>query len=71
MQRIRELIPVMKIGNKSLETVNEIRDLGVIIDQKWTFSSYINLTISKAQRRLTCLIKQSKIFKNLYTFLPV
>ena len=57
-----------KIKNKNLETVTEMRLIGVIIDQKLTFSSHINLTISKAQRSLICLMEQSKIFKNPYNF---
>ena len=45
------------IDGSVLERVSEVRDLGVIIDTKLTFSSHINQTISKANRALGVLIR--------------
>lgn len=41
-----------KIGEKVLERVNEIRDLGVILDSKMNFKRHIELVIAKAYSML-------------------
>ena len=45
------------IGGSVLERVSEVRDLGVILDTKLTFSAHINHTVAKANRALGVLIR--------------
>ena len=44
-----------QINNSSLQRVTEVRDLGIILDSKLTFSAHINSTVSKANRALGIL----------------
>ena len=39
-----------RIGTTTLESVSSIRDLGIILDHKLTFSDNINRTVSKANK---------------------
>lgn len=67
------------IDNKSIERVTNIRDLGVILNERLTFNSHINHIVSKAKSRLAWIKRYSKefddpwIIKRLYeTFvLPI
>ena len=43
------------IDNSSLQRVEELRDLGITLDSKLTFSAHINRTVSKANRALGIL----------------
>ena len=43
------------IDNSSLKRVEEVRDLGITLDSKLTFSAHINRTVSKANRALGIL----------------
>ena len=45
------------IDGSVLKRVTEVRDLGVILDTKLTFSAHINQTVSKANRALGILIR--------------
>ena len=45
------------IGTSALELVEEIRDLGVIIDSKLTFSSHVDSVVKRANRCLGLLIR--------------
>ena len=45
------------IGGSVLERVSEVRDLGVMLDSKLTFSAHINQTVAKANRALGILIR--------------
>ena len=46
-----------KIGTSALESVTSIRDLGITIDSKLTFSDHLNKTVSQANRALGLLIR--------------
>ena len=46
-----------KINDSVLEEVTTIRDLGVILDQKLTFSEHINALVAKGNRALGLLIR--------------
>ena len=46
-----------RVGNSTLESVSEIRDLGVTLDTKLTFSAHVNRTVSQANRALGLLIR--------------
>ena len=48
---------VYKINGTTLESVETIRDLGVILDQKLTFSDQITAMVSKGNRALGLLIR--------------
>ena len=45
------------ISGSVLERVSEVRDLGVLLDSKLTFSAHINQTVCKANRALGLLIR--------------
>ena len=46
-----------RIGTTALESVSSIRDLGIILDSKLTFSDHIHRTVSQANRALGLLIR--------------
>ena len=48
------------ISNIPLQRVGEVRDLGVILDSKLTFSAHINNVVLKANRALGLLIRSFK-----------
>ena len=48
------------INSSPLQRVTEVRDLGVILDPKLTFSAHINNVVSKANRSLGLLIRSFK-----------
>ena len=49
----RDVVPsAYQINGSTLEEVSSIRDLGVILDRKLTFSDQINVMVSKANRAL-------------------
>lgn len=51
-----------------LDTVNEIKDLGVYFDAKFSFVTHINYTISKAFSMLAFVRRNSSSFSDPYTF---
>ena len=55
--KTKPLTTTYSIGNTSLENVDSIRDLGVILDSKLTFSHHIDQTVKKANRALGVLIR--------------
>ena len=56
------------INNSPLQRVAEVRDLGVILDSKLTFSSHINATVSTANRALGLLIRSFQTSLKKYKF---
>jgi hypothetical protein len=46
-----------KLGNHSIPTVTEIKDLGVLIDNQLTFSTHIRSVVGKAKQRIYLLFK--------------
>ena len=46
-----------RIGTTALESVSSIRDLGIILDSKLTFSDHIHHTVSQANKALWLLIR--------------
>ena len=46
-----------KIGDFSIKSVNSIRDLGIVLDTKLTFSDHVNYIATKANRALGLLIR--------------
>ena len=46
-----------KIGGIALESVSSIRDLGITLDTKLTFSDHVNQTVRQANRALGLLIR--------------
>ena len=55
--KTKPLVTTYFIGNTTLEEVEHIRDLGVILDSKLTFSSHIENTVKKSNRALGVLIR--------------
>ena len=54
----RNVFPsVYRINGNALEDMNSIRDLGVVLDRKLTFSDQINVMVSKGNRALGLLIR--------------
>jgi len=45
----------LQLGNNAISTVNEVRDLGVIIDIDLKFTAHVNNIVAKAHSR-ACLI---------------
>ena len=48
------------INRSPLQRVTEVRDLGVLLDSKLTFSAHINIVVTKANRSLGLLIRSFK-----------
>jgi Reverse transcriptase (RNA-dependent DNA polymerase) len=55
------------IGEHELDRVNEIKDLGVILDNRMTFNNHIETIITKSARMLGFIKRISKEFKDYYT----
>ena len=54
----RDVVPsAYQINGRTLEEVSSIRDLGVILDRKLTFSDQINVMVSKANQALGLLMR--------------
>ena len=45
------------IGSETIENVHEMRDLGVILDEKLTFSTHVDAVLKKGNRALGLLIR--------------
>jgi hypothetical protein len=58
---------VYSIDRPALERVDEIKDLGVIMDGKMSFLSHIEAIISKSSRMLGFIKPFSKDFRSPYT----
>jgi hypothetical protein len=56
------------IDGKSLDHVDEIKDLGVILDERMTFLPHMESVISKASKMLGFIKRVSKDFHDPYTF---
>lgn len=56
-----------KINNLTLNRVNTVKDLGVLLDAKLSFIPHINSIISKAFRMLGFILRITKDFSDLYT----
>ena len=63
--------PIIKhyvIGNTRLENVETIRDLGVILDRKLTFSHHIDTMVSKANKIMGIIMRSMQTGHKLGTF---
>ena len=56
------------IGHSPLQRVAEVRNLGIILDSKRTFSSHINATVASANRALGLLIRSFQTSLKKYKF---
>lgn len=54
-----------RICNETIPRTSQVRDLGVILDSKFTFRAHIDHIISKAYKSLGFVIRNSKPFKDL------
>lgn len=55
----------LTINNRNIERVNTMRDLGVILDEKWTFHEQINSVIAKASKALGFVKRTTSEFTNI------
>jgi hypothetical protein len=58
---------VYSINGTALERVDEIKDLGVIIDSRMSFLPHIEAIISKSSRMLDIIKRISSDFRDPYT----
>ena len=56
------------INNTPLQRVAEVRELGIILDSKLTFSAHINATVASANRALGILIRSFQTSLTKYKF---
>ena len=59
---------VYTLGGESLERVSEMRDLGIVLDEKLTFANHIDFTVRKANRALGLLIRSFQTGKHGRSF---
>lgn len=57
-----------KLGGETLERVTEMRDLGVMLDEKLTFANHVECVARKANRALGLLIRSFQTGKHGKTF---
>lgn len=53
-----------KINNHTIEKVNSVRDLGVLLDHKLTFSTHIEYIINRAYKNLGFIMRVTAPFKS-------
>jgi hypothetical protein len=58
---------VYSVNRTALERVNEIKDLGVIMDGRMSFLPHIETIISKSSRMLGFIKRISRDFRDPYT----
>lgn len=51
-----------------IKRVNEVRDLGIFLETKLNFNSYIQNVISKSYKLLSFILSVSQHFRNALTF---
>jgi hypothetical protein len=54
------------LNGQNLERVSVIRDLGVIMDSKLTFSEHVDVTVSKARQMLGFIMRVGRDFRDPY-----
>jgi len=59
-------LPLLQPGNNAISTVNEVRDLSVIIDNDLKFTAHVNNIVAKAHSR-ACFICKCYISKDVAT----
>ena len=59
------------IRNQQLEKVSEIKDLGIIIDDKLKFTKHIDMVIRKAKKVLGCITRIGQDFVKLETLMQL
>jgi hypothetical protein len=65
--RSRQTIPFdYRVENDTLETVNEIRDLGVTFDDKLSFVNHVNNVTGKAMQTLGFVLRTVSDFSNIH-----
>lgn len=64
-QKRTPIIHNYQLNGHSIERVNEIRDLGVILDKKLNFHSHIEYAINKSKAALQFVKRQSYRFRYL------
>ena len=62
--RTKPITGVYTIAGASVERVHEMRDLGVVIDEKLTFGAHVDAVVKKANRALGLLIRSYQTGKN-------
>ena len=62
--RTKPIIGTYMIGIETIEKVHEMRDLGVILDEKLIFSTHVDAVLKKANRALGLLIQSFQTGKN-------
>ena len=62
--RTKPIIGAYTMGNEGIERVYEMRDLGVILDEKLTFSAHVDAVMKKANRALGLLMRSFQTGKN-------
>ncbi|CAH2097232.1 unnamed protein product [Euphydryas editha] len=70
----RKKIPITAIytlQKAHLKEVNEIRDLGVIVDSRLSFISHVDSIVKKASRLSGFISRQTKIFKDPKILIPI
>ena len=55
--RTKPVIGVYTIGREELERVQEMRDLGVLIDKKLTFGAHVESVVKRGNRALGLLMR--------------
>jgi hypothetical protein len=59
------------LGGTVLDRVSSINDVGVIVDEKMTFSEHVNVMVAKAFAMLGFIRRLSLEFRHLYTLKSV
>lgn len=62
-RNINKVIGDLFINGKKLEKVSEIRDLGIILDEKLNFSSHIDQIVQKSYKNLGFIFRSALDFK--------
>nr|CAH7748267.1 unnamed protein product [Callosobruchus chinensis] len=68
----KNIIPyTYQINNININSVSEIRDLGVTLDSKWSFNTHIDKTLNNSNKMLGFIRRYSKHFNNPATLLSL
>lgn len=68
-RKVYNIVYNYDIGGSSLNVVNQVKDLGIILDTKLSFDAHIELIVQKSMRNLGFILRNTKNFTNPFSII--